>query len=206
MVADAREPEGRSMSGPGSYRLRPIQACTPQQVEAVRQLRNLPEIRGSMYGDQVISEAEHADWLAGLQGDSRRKVFVVVEVSGEPVGAVSLTAIDRVHRRADWGFYMSPAAPRGLGTLALAVLLDHAFDDMSLDKINGEVIEGNDASLALHRKLGFRDEGRRRFHVRREAGRLDVHLFGLTAEEWRVARERIRVSPASHFVQLDAEA
>ncbi|MCA6232627.1 MAG: hypothetical protein IM644_10110, partial [Phenylobacterium sp.] len=47
------------MSGPGSYRLRPIQACTPQQVEAVRQLRNLPEIRGSMYGDQVISEAEH---------------------------------------------------------------------------------------------------------------------------------------------------
>lgn len=194
------------MNGPGSYRLRPIQACTPQQVEAVRQLRNLPEIRGSMYGDQVISETEHADWLAGLRGDSRRKVFVVLDVSGEPVGAVSLTAIDRVHRRADWGFYMSPAAPRGLGTASLAALLDHAFGDMAMDKINGEVIDGNDASLAVHRKLGFRDEGRRRFHVKREAGRLDVHLLGLTAEEWQAAREGIRRGPVQHAVRLESEA
>lgn len=193
------------MSG-SAFRLQSVLECSPEQASAIRDLRNLPEIRGAMYGDQVISEAELAAWLTVLQGDARRKVLVVLNVAGEPVGVVSLNAIDRVHRRADWGFYMGPAAPRGLGAVSLATLLDHAFGDLALDKINGEVIEGNDASLALHRKLGFRDEGRRRSHVQREDGRLDVHLLGLTAEEWREAREGIRAGLAKLSAELVAEA
>ena len=193
------------MSG-SAFRLQSVLECSPEQASATRDLRNLPEIRGAMYGDQVISEAELAAWLTVLQGDARRKVLVVLNVAGEPVGVVSLNAIDRVHRRADWGFYMGPAAPRGLGAVSLATLLDHAFGDLALDKINGEVIEGNDASLALHRRLGFRDEGRRRSHVQREDGRLDVHLLGLTAEEWREAREGIRAGLAKLSAELVAEA
>ncbi|MCA3753043.1 MAG: UDP-4-amino-4,6-dideoxy-N-acetyl-beta-L-altrosamine N-acetyltransferase [Phenylobacterium sp.] len=188
----------------GAYCLQSVLDCSPEQASAVRRLRNLPEIRGAMYGDQVISEAEHAAWLAGLKGDARRKVLVVLDSFREPVGVVSLTAIDRVHRRADWGFYMGPAAPRGLGACALTTLMDHAFDDLALEKVNGEVIEGNDASLALHRKLGFRDEGRRRSHVQRVDGRLDVHLLGLTAGEWRAARGAIRAGLAAHTVRLEA--
>ncbi len=190
----------------GAYHLQSVLDCSPEQASAVLRLRNLPEIRGAMYGDQVISEAEHAAWLAGLQGDARRKVLVVLDSSGGPVGVVSLTAIDSVHRRADWGFYMGPAAPRGLGACALTTLLDHAFDDLALEKVNGEVIEGNAASLAVHRKLGFRDEGRRRSHVQREDGRLDVHLLGLTAGEWRAAREAIRPGLAPHSIRLVAGA
>lgn len=193
------------MSG-GPYRLRSLPACSPEQASAVLRLRNLPEIRRAMYGDQVITESEHAAWLAGLRGDARRRVLVVLETSGEPVGVVSLTAIDRVHRRAEWGFYMGPAAPQGLGSVALATLLDHAFDDLELEKVNAEVIQGNAASLAVHRKLGFRDEGVRRAHIRRGAERLDVHLLGLTADEWREARSTLRAGLASVSVSLEPEA
>lgn len=194
------------MSGANGFRLRPITACTPQQAEAVRRLRNLPEIRGAMYGDQVISEAEHAAWLAGLRQDDRRRVLVALSELGDPVGVASLTAIDRVHSRAEWGFYMGPDAPRGLGGVVLATLLDHAFGDLGLEKVNAEVIEGNAASLAVHRKLGFRDEGVRRSHIRRGHQRLDVHLLGLTANEWRGARSTIRAGLAPVSVSLDPSA
>ena len=194
------------MSPSEDYRLRQVRDCSPEQVAAVRRLRNLPAIRSAMYGDQVISEAEHAAWVEGLAGDERRKVFVTLDSSDEPVGVASLTAIDPVHRRADWGFYMGPDAPRGLGGAVLAVLLDYAFGDLGLEKINGEVIEGNAASLALHRKLGFKDEGLRRSQIRRQERRLDVHLLGLTVEDWLEAREAIRAGLASHSVGVEAGA
>ncbi|MFM8375758.1 MAG: hypothetical protein ACKN9P_06840, partial [Phenylobacterium sp.] len=62
------------MSGPSPRRLvlRPIGFCTPGQQEALRNLRNHPAIRGAMYSDHLISPEEHADWMAGLQGDARR--------------------------------------------------------------------------------------------------------------------------------------
>lgn len=154
------------MSLSEDFRLRQVRDCSPEQVEAVRRLRNLPAIRSAMYGDQVISEAEHAAW----------------------------------------GFDMGPDAPRGLGGVVLAILLDHAFGDLGLEKINGEVIEGNAASLALHRKLGFKDEGLRRSQVRRLERRLDVHLLGLTVEDWLEARETIRAGLASHSVVIEAGA
>jgi len=194
------------MSLPETFRLGRIEACTPQQVEAVRRLRNLPAIRDAMYGDQVIPEAEHAAWVNSLRGDARRLVLAALNDGDEPVGVASLTAIDRVHGRADWGFYMGPGAPQGLGGVVLATLLDHAFGELGLEKVNGEVIEGNAASLALHHKLGFRDEGCRRSHVRRAGGRRDVHLLGLTAAEWREARESVRAVLPLYAVRLEPEA
>jgi len=169
----------------GPFRLRPILRCSGQQQEAVRGLRNNPSVRSAMYADHVISPEEHQRWLRGLDGDERREVFVVLGASGEVAGLASLTAIDRTQGRADWGFYMSPSAPAGLGSAVLVQMITHAFETLGLEKINGEVIEGNAASLAVHRKLLFRDEGLRRSQVRRESGRLSVHLLGLTREDWR---------------------
>jgi RimJ/RimL family protein N-acetyltransferase len=96
---------------------------------------------------------------------------------------------------------MSPSAPAGLGSAVLVQMITYAFETLGLEKINGEVIEGNAASLAVHRKLLFRDEGLRRSQVRRESGRLSVHLLGLTREDWRGGAQAL--GAASHDVVLE---
>lgn len=188
----------------GPFRLRGILEASPAQQEAVRALRNHPDVRSAMYADHVISPEEHAGWLLSLVGNGSREVFVLLDDEGEVAGLVSLTAIDRANGRADWGFYMSPEAPKGLGSAALCRLIEFSFGELGLHKINGEVIEGNAASLAVHRKLLFREEGFRRAQVLRKENRLGVHLFGLTREDWLSGRGTLR--PASHRIELEAGA
>jgi UDP-4-amino-4,6-dideoxy-N-acetyl-beta-L-altrosamine N-acetyltransferase len=187
------------------HRLRSILACSPEQQETVRCLRNDPAIRSAMHTDHVISEAEHARWLSGLDGDRARRVFVVLGPGESPVGVVSLSAIDPVHGKADWGFYLSPQAQGGLGTLVLFHLIDFAFEDLGLEKLNGEAIEGNAASLAVHRKLLFQDEGFRRSQRVRDGVRCGIHLLGLTREDWRMGRAGVLPPPVRHQVILEDE-
>jgi UDP-4-amino-4,6-dideoxy-N-acetyl-beta-L-altrosamine N-acetyltransferase len=159
-----------------------------------------------MYTDHVISEEEHARWLLLLEGDRARRVFAVLDSTESPIGVVSLTAIDPVHRKADWGFYLSPRVQGGLGSIVLFHLIEFAFEGLGLEKLNGEALEGNAASLAVHRKLLFQEEGYRRSQIVRSGSRLGVHLLGLTREDWRSGRESVLTAPPPHRVILEGDA
>lgn len=199
-----------SSQPPRDIVLRPIGRCTPNQQEALRRLRNHPAIREAMYTDHLISEAEHARWMAGLAGDDRRLVFVVLGTGGEVLGLVSVTAIDRLHRTADWAFYLAPEARGGLGAALEYHLLEFVFGDMGLEKLNCEVLETNPAVVRMHGKFLFREEGFRRSNVIKAGARIGVHFLGLTREDWIVGRagvrERIQEVLDRFAIRLEAES
>jgi len=169
----------------------PILATSPQVQERVRQLRNQPLVRRHMYTEHEISVEEHQHWLASLAGNARQAVFVVM-VEDIPRGVVSLNAINPLHQCADWAFYLdSELQGKGLGSQVECWLLDHAFDDVRLAKLNCEVLATNPAVVRLHQKFGFSLEGVRRQNVFKEGERLDVILLGITAQEWHARRPQI---------------
>jgi RimJ/RimL family protein N-acetyltransferase len=86
--------------------------------------------------------------------------------------------IDRDHRS------------KGYGTAAMRLLLRYAFFERRLNKYNGSVLEGNIASATMLKKLGCREEGRRRQTVYTDGRYWDEILFGLTREEF-VAHEKV---------------
>jgi RimJ/RimL family protein N-acetyltransferase len=71
---------------------------------------------------------------------------------------------------------------RGYAVEAASALLDHAFDRLGWDAVQGSADAPNVASLALMRRLGMRPAGERpgEFGV--------IHVFRITAPEWRGAR------------------
>lgn len=169
----------------------PILATSAQVQERVRQLRNQPQVRRFMYTEHEISAQEHQAWLASLAGNGRQSVYVVM-VDDIPRGVVSLNAINPLHRSADWAFYLdSELQGKGLGSQVECWLLDHAFTDVGLAKLNCEVLASNPAVVRLHQKFGFTVEGVRRQNVCKDGERLDVMLLGITAEEWRAHRPGI---------------
>lgn len=172
--------------------LRPIGQCSPDRQEAVRLLRNHPAIRGAMYSDHLISPGEHAAWLAGLVGDDRRQVFVVINPEGEVAGLVSVTAIDPVHRRADWAFYLAPEARGGLGAALEFRILDYVFEELDIEKLNCEVLETNPGVVRMHGRFLFQEEGFRRSNVLKDRVRIGVHFLGLTREDWRKGRSEVK--------------
>jgi len=68
---------------------------------------------------------------------------------------------------------------RGVGSALLAAAIEKARAD-GLHKLSLEVFPHNEAALALYRKFGFVEEGRRAKHYRRASGELwDSIVMGL---------------------------
>lgn len=92
-----------------------------------------------------------------------KHVFFVVVVDGAPVGGISLWGIDMHNRKAHLGITLAPhARGRGHGTDAIRVLLDYAFSDRGLHRVQLEVLADNARAIACYRRAGFVEEGRTR--------------------------------------------
>lgn len=171
--------------------LREITKCTKEQRKAVREVRNQESVRKSMYTEHEISLSEHLDWIERLQIDKRQIVFVVL-IEGIVSGIVSVNAIDRLHLKSDWAFYLDENVRGGLGAALEFSLIDFAFNELGLEKLNCEVIETNKSVIKLHKKFGFIEEGFRRDNIIKNDVRIGVFFLGLTKSDWSRDRDKVR--------------
>ena len=110
----------------------------------------------------------------------------------EIVGSVSVSSIVR-------GFFQScflghkvdaRYARQGYTREALVAVLDYVFSELGLHRVEANVMPANEASQALLRSLGFREEGRSRAYLRIQ-GVWEDHLhFVMLEERWH--KNRIR--------------
>lgn len=112
-------------------------------------------------GDATFESAPPGSWDDFAAG----KEFVLVAEEGG--GVLGWTGAGRVSRRevyrgvVEHSLYVDPAAGgRGVGTLLMGALLDESRA-RGIWTVQATVFPENTASLALHRKFGFREVGRR---------------------------------------------
>ncbi|MGW4913764.1 GNAT family N-acetyltransferase [Streptomyces sp. NPDC004270] len=70
------------------------------------------------------------------------------------------------------------------GWLAVVMLLRFMFGERRYHKCQARIFAHNEASLALHRRLGFVEEGRLRDHVFFAGRHEDLVVMGLLAVEF----------------------
>ena len=174
-----------------SIRLCEITKCTDEQKKSVREVRNQEGVRKSMYTEHKIPLHEHLVWVEQLKSDKRQIVFVVL-VDNEVNGVLSINAIDRLHLKSDWAFYLDKKVRGGLSAALEFNLINFVFDELGLEKLNCEVIETNYAVVKLHKKFSFSEEGFRRENIIKNKKRIGVHLLGLTKSDWLRDRAKIK--------------
>ncbi|TFW18186.1 UDP-4-amino-4,6-dideoxy-N-acetyl-beta-L-altrosamine N-acetyltransferase [Massilia arenosa] len=177
-------------AGLTSVEFAPLTEQGPDVIERIRTLRNEPEVRKYMYSDHVISPEEHANWIGSLPTNKRMRVWAVM-YHGAVEGLVSLSAIDQKQKSAEWAFYLSPEMQgKGVGGVVEFKLLDLAFGELGLEKLNCEVLATNPKVIEMHQKFGFALEGVRRANVIKDGQRIDVALLGILPHEWQDKRPR----------------
>lgn len=167
---------------PGSVpgcRIRPMVDADLVQVLS---WRNHPDIRRFMLTQHQISLEEHRRWFAKASRDPLR-TLLIVEEGDTPLGFVHFNGVVP-GGAADWGFYVVPGAPKGSGRKLGRAALNHAFGVLGLDKVCGQALAGNEASIGLHRSLGFREEGMLQNPGNELKGSRDLLCFGLSSEDW----------------------
>jgi len=171
--------------------LREITKCTDKQKKSVREVRNQESVRKSMYTEHKIPLNEHLAWVERLQSDNRQIVFVVL-LDDVVSGVVSVNAIDRLHLKSDWAFYLDANVRGGLGAALEFGLINFVFQRVGLEKLNCEVMETNEAVVKLHKKFGFVEEGFRRENIIKNENRVGVFFLGLTKSDWEKEKEKVK--------------
>jgi RimJ/RimL family protein N-acetyltransferase len=113
------------------------------------------------------------------------RLVIATRDDNAPVGTVNTHGVAREHGTFAYGISVgTPHQRKGYAGDAIVILLRYMFFERRFQKAEAWVYASNDASLGLHRRLGFVEEGRRR-RSHYHAGRYDDEvLFGMTIEEF----------------------
>jgi len=126
------------------------------------------------------------EWARG-SGNDGDEFRVVIEAlsSADVVGTLNTQECDPASGTFGYGITVWPWHRRcGYGRDAVTIVLRHLFGERRYQKCTVGVLATNEASIGLHRSLGFTEEGRvRRAHFRAGA-HVDELLFGITVEEF----------------------
>ncbi len=119
---------------------------------------------------------------------AHRNYTIIEAATSAPVGALSIRPGFQP-LRGDIGYWIGiPFHGRGLGTAAVARSLEIAFGEMGMEKMEASAFLGNEASVRILEKNGFRKEGLVRKAILKRGRWLDEHLLGITREEWEARR------------------
>jgi RimJ/RimL family protein N-acetyltransferase len=135
-----------------------------------------------------VDEKAHRDWFDSIRRRPDVAIFGIRELAtGRLVGSCQLLAIHPVHRKAELQIRIGePAARgRGLGREAVELLLDFAFQDLNLHRVELTVLSGNEVALKTYAAAGFVREGVLRQAAHVDGGFVDVILMAVLREERR---------------------
>jgi RimJ/RimL family protein N-acetyltransferase len=109
------------------------------------------------------------------------------------VGGINVNEVDQTNGTFAYGVGIGPEH-KGNGYAAEAVLLvlRFMFDERRFQKCEARVYDYNSASISLHRKLGFVEEGRLRRHLFLAGEYRDEFIFGMTVEEFHQLYPRLK--------------
>ena len=120
------------------------------------------------------------------QSDSWYQLAVRSAVTDALLGDIGLHFLAHADHQVEIGFTIAPAHQRqGVGTLAVVALLDYLFTVLKKHRVFASVDPRNEASIALLRNTGMRQEAHFRQSLFWKGEWVDDMVFGLLRSEWK---------------------
>ena len=167
---------------------------TADDVDALYEIFSDPEVARYLAIPRQPARTDTERFLDGIHEGYRTSTLYQwgIEHAGRMVGTCTLGGIDWENRRAEIGFALARAAwGQGLMPDALTAVIEHAFEDLKLHRIEADVDPRNTASLRLLERLGFRREGHLRERYFKDGEIQDSVMFGLLRSDDRPGRSRL---------------
>lgn len=167
-----------------------VRTVEDTDLECLRRLRNDPST-WSFLGDIDLIDAEaQRQWFQRIRTAKDRRYYVVYDSDHDTMGIVRMDAIDRANRSIRIGADLLPEfRGRGVGKRLYRLLLKYCFDYLNMHRVWLAVLDSNQRALELYRSSGFREEGRYREAIFRDAAYHDYILMSILEDEYRAHLE-----------------
>lgn len=129
----------------------------------------------------------HMRWFEKLKDDQLNQRFAIEAPDVGIIGLSSIINIDWRNNHAWHGMMLGDIDIRGkgYGTDSVMATMRYAFDELHLQRLDGAMIEYNEASIAFYcGKLGWKEEGRRRSFYFGRGRYWDQVVVGVTREDY----------------------
>ena len=110
---------------------------------------------------------------------------ICIWYKGEIAGQIGYNYLDWNDRRTEIGYWLGASFQgKGLVTKSCRVLIDYAFNELKLNRVEMRCGVGNKKSRKIPEKLGFREEGIVRQAEWLHDHFIDLVIYGMLASEW----------------------
>ena len=111
---------------------------------------------------------------------------------GDLAGVIGYHAIDWANRKTALGYWLGASFQgKGLMTRACQALVDYAFNELDLNRLEIRCAVGNTRSCAIPQRLGFQQEGLLRQVEWLYDHFVDHVVYSVLAREWHAGHHRI---------------
>lgn len=174
--------------------LEPLRAEHAEGLRAALAEGRLWELWYTSVPEPAAVETYVAEALAA-QTRGECQVFAVRDADGAVVGSTRYYQLDRRVPRLAIGYtwYATRVQRTGLNTQAKLLLLQHAFETLACEAVVFETSWFNHASRAAIARLGAKQDGVLRNHMRHRDGSLrDTVVFSITSGEWPTVKRHLQ--------------
>lgn len=126
-------------------------------------------------------------WYDSYMNNRRTTVrCAIVDETDKILGLVSLVAIDHLNQSAEFHIMIGDTENqnKGIGTFAVKEMLNHAFNNLNLQRVELTVLENNERARHLYEKNGFKYEGRKRKANYKNGKFVDMLMYSILKDEF----------------------
>lgn len=120
--------------------------------------------------------------------ESYREMVYCMLLEQQFVGLIGLkfNPSDKINRKTEIGYWLSEAyQKRGIVTRSVKRLLEYAFDELRLNRVQINCAVGNTKSSNIPKRLGFTFEGvTRDGELEADGSFVDIEVYSLLKQEW----------------------
>ncbi len=165
-----------------------LRELEPEDVDLLYRWENDPEtwrVSGTKAPFSKHLLRSYVESVGDIFTDGQLRTIISLRADHRPIGTIDLFEHDAVNRRAGVGVLIADRAERrnGYASEALSLMMDHAFERLMLHQLYCNIAAGNEPSLELFRKAGFRTVGRKLDWIRHQNGWEDEYLLQCLAHD-----------------------
>ena len=137
--------------------------------------------------DETISEKDIRTFIQNSQDQvtNGRGPVCCVTHTGELVGICGFKPVDKRNRSVELGYWLAESfTGQGIMTQCVRVLIDYAFREMDINRIELRVATANKQSRSVAERLGFTHEGNLREAEWLNDRYLDQVVYSMLKRDW----------------------
>lgn len=166
--------------------LRPLDM---NDIDDLMKFVNNQEINQCLARTLPMTRQQEIKWVESVSDSDSEIVFAIIHNDDNKdvfIGTCGLHRINWISKSATIGIAIvnKDYHEKKFGTKSYELIINYAFSHLNLNRISSSVVEGNDRSLALHKRFQFKQEGKRRQVFFRDGKYRDEIILGLLREEY----------------------